>query len=164
MSRTRPISHQRLFLSQAIRGYRGYTSSHVARETDQVFSEEILAKLSETMATLGRMKRLEGGTLSSDAVPCLDTLAHSVDRLAEYVAGTEPTDDSLVRTAKEGKTDEIEALDSSILEKIGNVNQALSMMDLEAGIGISTDELDSVCELVDDLADCLRKRTTFIAG
>jgi hypothetical protein len=164
MSRVRPISHQRLFLSQAIRGYRGYTSSHVARETDQVFSEEILAKLSDTMATLGRMKRLAGGTLPPDAIPSLDSLAQSVDRLAQYVAGSEPTDDSLVRTVKEGKTDEIEALDSSILEKIGNVNQVLSMMDLEAGIGISTDELDSICELVDDLADCLRKRSMVISG
>jgi uncharacterized protein YicC (UPF0701 family) len=164
MSRTRPISRRRLFLSQAIRGYRGYTSSHEARETDQVFSEEILAKLSETMATLGRMRRLAGGTLLPDAVPCLDALTQSVDRLAEYVAGTEPTDDGLVRTAEEGKTEEIETLDSSILEKVGSVNQALSMMDLEAGIGISADEIDAVCELVDDLADCLRRRTAFIAG
>lgn len=164
MSSMRPISHQRSYLAQAIRGYRGYGSSHVARVTDQVFSEEILSKLSDTMATLGRMKRLAGGTLPPDAIPSLESLVQSVDRLATYVAESQPTDDALLKTLEEGKAGEIVTLDTAIMEKVGNVNQALSMMDLEAGVGISADELDSICELVDDLADSLRKRSMLIAG
>jgi hypothetical protein len=164
MAKTRPASHKRSYLSQAIRGYRGYASSRVARQTDQVFSEEILSKLSETMATIGRMRRLAGGTLTPDAVPSLDTLVQSVDRLAKYVAQTEPTGETLVQTLSEGKADEIIGLDSDVMEKIGNVNQALSMMDLEAGVGISSGELDSIAELIDDLADCLRKRSMLITG
>jgi predicted nucleic acid-binding protein len=164
MSGMRPLSHQRSHLSQAIRGYRGYTSSRMARETDQVFSEEILSKLSDTMATLGRMRRLAGGSLSQETIPGLDSLVQSVDRLAKHVAQCEPADATLLRTLEEGKADEIVALDSAIMEKIGNVNQALSMMDLEAGVGISEDELESVCELVDDLADCLRKRSILVTG
>jgi hypothetical protein len=164
MSGMRRVSQQKFYLSQAIRGYRGYASSQVARLTDQVFSEEILSKLSDTMATLGRMRRLAGGTLPPDAVPSLDSLIQSVDRLATSVAEAEPTDKTLIRTLEEGKADEIEALDRSIMEKVGNVNQALSMMDLEAGAGLSSDELDSICELVDDLADCLRKRSMLISG
>jgi hypothetical protein len=116
------------------------------------------------MATLGRMKRLAGGTLPPDAIPGLDSLVQSVDRLARYIAETEPTDDTLLRTLEEGKADEIVTLDTSIMEKIGSINQALSMMDLEAGVGISADELESVCELVDDLADCLRNRSLMITG
>jgi hypothetical protein len=164
MTGMRPVSQKRFHLSQAIRGYRGYGSSRVARETDQVFSEEILSKFSDTMATLGRMKRLAGGSLAPDAVPSLDSLVQSVDRLATHVAETQPTDAILLRTLEEGKADEIVDLDSAIMEKIGSVNQALSMMDLEAGVGISADELDSICELVDDLADCLRKRSMLITG
>ena len=164
MSRMRPASQKRSYLSQAIRGYRGYASSRVARKTDQVFSEEILSKLSDTMATIGRMRRLAGGSLAPDAIPSLDVLVQSVDRLAKYVAQTEPTDDTLLQTLEEGKADEIVGLDSDVMEKIGNVNQALSMMDLEAGVGISPDELDSISELVDDLADCLRKRSMLITG
>jgi predicted nucleic acid-binding protein len=164
MSGMRPISRKRSYLSQAIRGYRGYASSRVARETDQVFSEEILSKLSDTMATLGRMRRLAGGTLAPEAIPSLDSLAQSVDRLARYVTDTDPADTTLLRTFEVGKADEIVSVDSEIMEKVGNVNQALSMMDLEAGIGISADELDSICELIDDLADCLRKRSTLITG
>ena len=164
MSRMRPASQKRSYLSQAIRGYRGYASSRVSRKTDQVFSEEILSKLSDTMATIGRMRRLAGGSLAPDAIPSLDVLVQSVDRLAKYVAQTEPTDDTLLQTLEEGKADEIVGLDSDVMEKIGNVNQALSMMDLEAGVGISPDELDSISELVDDLADCLRKRSMLITG
>ncbi len=164
MSSMRPKSQKRSYLSQAIRGYRGYASCRVARQTDQVFSEEILSKLGDTMATIGRMRRLAGGTLDPDAVPELDVLVQSVDRLAEYVAQTEPTDDTLLRTLEEGKADEIVGLDSDVMEKIGNVNQALAMMDLEAGVGISADELDSISELIDDLADCLRKRSMLITG
>ena len=164
MASMRPISRKRFLLSQAIRGYRGYASSQVARETDQVFSEEILSKLSDTMATLGRMRRLAGGTLAPDAVPSLDSLVQGVDRLARYLADADPTDSTLLGTLEDGKPDEIVSLDSAIMEKIGNVNQALSMMDIEAGVGISADELDSVCELIDDLSDCLRKRSMLITG
>jgi len=164
MTRMRPASRKKSYLSQTIHGYRGYASSRIARKTDQVFSEEILSKLSDTMATIGRMRRLAGGTLAPDAIPSLDALVQSVDRLSKHVAQTEPTDDMLLQTLEEGKADEIVSLDSDVMEKIGNVNQALSMMDLEAGVGISSDELDSISELVDDLADCLRKRSMLIAG
>jgi hypothetical protein len=136
----------------------------MARKTDQVFSEEILSKLSDTMATIGRMRRLAGGSLAPDAIPSLDALIQSVDRLAKHVAQTEPTDDTLLQTLEEGKADEIVCLDSDVMEKVGNVNQALSMMDLEAGVGISSDDLDSVAELVDDLADCLKRRSMLITG
>jgi hypothetical protein len=136
----------------------------MARKTDQVFSEEILSKLSDTMATIGRMRRLAGGSLAPDAIPSLDALIQSVDRLAKHVAQAEPTDETLLQTLEEGKADEIVCLDSDVMEKVGNVNQALSMMDLEAGVGISSDDLDSVAELVDDLADCLKRRSMLITG
>jgi predicted nucleic acid-binding protein len=164
MKSTRPASKKESYLAHSIRGYRGYGSSRVARKTDQAFSEEILAQLSDTMATIGRMRRLAGGSLAPDAIPSLDALVQSVDRLAKHVAEAEPTDDTLLQTLEEGKADEIVCLDSDVMEKIGNVNQALSMMDLEAGVGISSDELDSISELVDDLADCLKRRSMLITG
>jgi predicted nucleic acid-binding protein len=164
MSSMRPASHKKSYLSQAIRGYRGYASSRTARHTDQVFSEEVLSKLSDTMATIGRMRRLAGSTLAPDAISSLDALIQSVDRLAKYVTQTEPTDDTQLQTLSDSKADEIVSLDSDVMEKVGNINQALSMMDLEAGVGITPDELDSVSELIDDLADSLRKRSMLIAG
>jgi hypothetical protein len=38
------------------------------------------------------------------------------------------------------------------------------MMDLEGGVGISPEELESVCELLDDLGDSLRQRAMLFAG
>jgi hypothetical protein len=129
-----------------------------------VFSEEVLTQLSDIMATISRMRRLAGGTLPPDALPSLESLVSGVDQLAKHIADTEPADESLFQMLEEGKTDEIVGLDSAILEKIGNVSQMLSMMDLEGGAGVTADDLDSVCELVDDLADCFKKRSMLIAG
>jgi hypothetical protein len=164
MARMRQVSQKSTYLSQAIPGYRGYSSSGTARKTDQVFSEEILSRLSETMATVERMKRQATGNLNPDALLALDSITETVKRLAGHVADTVPIDEILLSALENGKADEIVGLDSDILEKVGNINQALSVMDLEGGTGLTPDDLESVCELMDDLADCLRKRAFLIAG
>jgi hypothetical protein len=164
MARMRQLSSKESHLSQAIRGYKGYSTSDAARETDQVFSEEILEKLSETVAMVTRMKRLASGTADPEVLPALDIITDKADKLAKDIADAVPTEDMLAVVLENGKADDIVDLDSAILEKIGNINQALSMMDLEGGAGVMPDDLDSACELLDDLGDCLRDRAFLLGG
>lgn len=164
MAQTRHLSQKGIYLSQTIPGYKGYTSTRTARRTDQVFSDEVLEKLSETVAVVARLKRLAGDSVSPEVLPNLDVITDSADRLAVYMAETITTDEMLLASLENGKADEIVAIDSEIIEKVGGINQALSMMDLEAGVGITAEDLDSVCELLDDLGDCLRKRSILLSG
>ena len=164
MARMRQLSSKGSYLSQAIRGYKGYSTTGTARETDQVFSEEILEKLSETVAMVTRMKRLASGTADPEVLPALDIITDKADRLAKDIADSVPTEDTLTDALKGGKADDIIDLDSAILEKIGNINQALSMMDLEGGAGVMPDDLDSACELLDDLGNYLRERAILLGA
>jgi hypothetical protein len=160
----RQMSQKGSYLSQTIRGYKGYSSPKIARETDQVFSEEILEKLSETVSMVSRMKRLSAGTGDPEVLPTLDIITDKADGLAQYIAGSVPTDETLLNALDNGKADEIVELDSAILEKVGNINQALSMMDLEGGAGVTAEDLDSACELLDDLGNYLRERALILVG
>jgi hypothetical protein len=164
MAQTKHPSEKGGYLSQTIPGYKGYTSTRTARQTDQVFSDEVLEKLSETVAMVARLKRLAGASINPDVLPSLDVITDSADRLAAYIAETVATDDMLLSSLENGKADEIVAIDSEIIEKVGSINQALSMMDLEAGVGITAEDIDSICELLDDLGDCLRKRSILLGG
>jgi hypothetical protein len=164
MARMRQMSSKESYLSQTIRGYKGYSTSVTARQTDQVFSEEILEKLSETVATVARMKRLAAGDVDPDALPTLDIITDKAERLAKDIADAVPTEDTLLDAVENGQVDDIVDLDSVILEKVGNINQALSMMDLKGGVGITPEDLDSACELLDDLGDYLRERAILLAG
>ncbi|MFH1313321.1 MAG: hypothetical protein ABIJ00_08835 [Candidatus Eisenbacteria bacterium] len=164
MARMRQLSPKGAYLSQTIHGYKGYSTAGTARETDQVFSEEILEKLSETVSTAARMKRLVAGNADPEVLPTLDIVTDKADKLARDIADAVPTEDTLLEALENGKADEIIDLDSAILEKVGNINQALSMMDLKGGVGITPDDLDSACELLDDLGNYLRERAIILAG
>jgi hypothetical protein len=163
MARLRQIPPELSFLSQSITGYKGYTSTKLARRTDQVFSEEVLEKLSETVSMVDRMKR-HSGSLNPDLLPSLDIITDDAGMLAKCIADTVPTDDSLLDILENGKAAELMSLDTVILERVGNINQALSMMDLEGGAGITSEDLDSVCELLDDLGNYLRRRAILLTG
>lgn len=163
MAHLRQVPPELAFLSQTISGYKGYSSIKVARRTDQVFSEEVLEKLSETVSMVGRMKRLSG-SLNPDLLPSLDTITDDAGMLAKCIADTVPTEDSLLDVLENGKAAELVSLDSVILERVGSINQALSMMDLEGGAGITSEDLDSVCELLDDMGNYLRRRAILLTG
>ena len=160
----RQLSPKGAYLSQTISGYKGYSTTGSARETDQVFSEEILEKLSETVSVVARMKRLAAGNPDPEVVPTLDIITDKDDKHAKDIADEVPTEATLLEALENGKADEIIDLDSAILEKVGNINQALSVMDLEGGAGITPDDLDSACELLDDLGNYLRERALLLAG
>ena len=164
MARIRHASRKVSALSQTIRGYKGYSSSRSARETDQVFSEEVLDKLSESLAIVARMKRSAVESLNPEVSAILERITDSADRLAQQVADTVPSQDALLASLENGKAGEIEDLDSTILEKVGSINQALSMMDMEGGVGMTSEDLDSVRELLDDLGNHLRRRSLLLAG
>jgi hypothetical protein len=164
MARTKQASAKGSRLAQTIAGYKGYSSSKAARTTDQVFSEEVLTGLSDTAATVSRMKRTASGNLPPDVMPCLDRVKDAVDMLATLVADIAPREEIVLDSVKNGQVGEIVDLDAQILEKVGSVNQALSMMDLEAGAGVTPDDLESVCELLDDLGNSLKRRAMLLAG
>lgn len=164
MARMRQAPRRLSHLSKTIRGYKGYSSSRSARETDQVFSEEILDRLSETLAIVSRLKRSASGSVDPEVLHNLDIITDGADRFAQHVADTVPTEDALLDSLENARVGEIEALDIAILEKVGRINQALSMMDLKGTAGMTSEDLDSVCELVDDLGNYLRRRGLLLAG
>jgi hypothetical protein len=164
MSHMRQVSQKGIHLGQTIRGYKGYSDASWARRTHQVFSEEVLTRLSEAAATVSRMKRLMAGNIGPDAMLSLDLMTERTQILAKYIADTVPTKATLNHLIDNGKSQVIIDLDSSILEKVGSINQALSMMDLEGGVGVQQEDLDSICELLDGLGNQLRERAILIAG
>jgi hypothetical protein len=164
MARTKQVSQRESYLSEMIEGYGGYSSSEAAYRTDQVFSEEVLSRLSETMAVVKRIERVGSECLDPDALATLYTVAESVDSLAKCLSDTVPVTAAVLDALENRRVEEIIDLDSEILDKLGNINQALSMMDLEGGVGISPDELESVIELLDDLGDSLRQRVILLEG
>ena len=144
MAQTRQASAKELLLAQAIPGYKGYASSQAARRTDQAFSEELLDRLSETVAMVARMKRFADNGASPELGPSLDIITDHADRLAKYIVDTAPGQSFLANEPDKDKVGNIVDLDSAILEKVRSINQTLSMMDLEGGVGISEEEVDSV--------------------
>jgi hypothetical protein len=155
---TRGGSH----LSQAIPGYKGYAGTKVAHRTDRIFSEDILSKLSEAVATSSRIRRHAGTCLDADMISSLATIEEKAENLAQTVAETAYEDGA--GTPEHGVGEQVVSLDSSILEKIGSVNQALSTMDLEGGTGISSDDLDSISDLLDDLKNLIKRRAAMLAA
>ena len=149
-------------LSQAIPGYKGYSGTKIAHRTDRIFSEDILSKLSEAVATASRIRRHAGTALDADMVSSLAAIEEKAESLAQTVAET--AFDDTTSSPEHGMGSQVVGLDSSILEKIGSVNQALSTMDLEGGTGVSGDELDSICDLLDDLKNLIRRRASMLNG
>lgn len=164
MAQMRQVSPKELVLAQIIPGYKGYTSTKVARRTDQAFSEELLERLSETVAMVARMKRFSGDGTRPELVPSLNIITDHADRLAKYIVDTVPGDGFLDNGSDNGKVANIVDLDAAIVEKVGSINQTLSMMDLEGGVGTTTEEIDSVSELLDDLDSYLRSRAVLLTG
>jgi hypothetical protein len=160
MSHLKHATRTGTHLSQAIPGYKGYSGSKVAHRTDRIFSEDILSKLSEAVATSSRIRRHAGTTLDADLVSSLATIEEKAESLAQTVAET--AFDDAAGLPEHGVGGQVVSLDSSILEKIGSVNQALSTMDLEGGTGVSGDELDSIADLLDDIKNLIKRRATML--
>ncbi len=161
MAHVKHASRGTSHLSQAIPGYKGYSHSRVAHRTDRIFSEEILSKLSEAVATASRIKRHAETDLDQDMISSLEAIEEKAECLAQTIAET-AFEESTAKAPEHGVSSQIMTLDGSILEKVGNVNQTLSTIDLEGGTGISTDDLDSICDLLDDLKGLIRRRATIL--
>jgi len=164
MARTKQISLKESYLSEMIPGYRGYSPADTAHKTDQVFSEEVLSRLSETMAFVKRIERAGSEWLDPDALATLESVAESVNSVSACLSDAKTINAAVLDDAENGRVEEIIDLDSEILDKLGNINQALSMLDLEGGAGMTPDELEAVVELLDDLGDSLRQRVLLLGG
>jgi uncharacterized protein YicC (UPF0701 family) len=151
-------------LSQAIPGYRGYSHSKTATRTDRIFSEEILSKLSETVATVSRIKRVAGADLSPDLVGSLDVIEEKAESLAQAIAETAYEDHTGQKSLQHGAGSQVMVLDSNILERLGHINQALAAFDLEGGTGITPEDMDSVCDLLDDIRMSMKRREMMLNG
>jgi hypothetical protein len=164
MARTKQVSLKESYLSEMIPGYRGYSPSDMARKTDQVFSEEVLSRLSETTAFVRRIERAGSEWLDPEALVTLEAVAESADNVGDFLSDAKTINTAALEDAESGRVGEIIDLDSEILDKLGNINQALSMLDLEGGIGTTPDELEAVVELLDDLGDSIRQRVLLLEG
>jgi hypothetical protein len=164
MTTTRHSAKNGVHLSQAIPGYRGYSRSKMATRTDRIFSEEILYKLSETVATVSRIKRVAAADLDPDLVGSLDVIEEKAESLAQTIAETAYEDHTGQKTLQHGAGSQVMVLDSSILERVGSVNQALAAFDIEGGTGITSEDLDSVCDLLDDVKTSMKRREIMLNG
>ena len=151
-------------LAQAMPGYRGYSCSKAAHRSDRIFSEEVLAKLSEAVATVSRIRRVAGGEFEPDIVSGLDLIEEKAESLAQDIAETAFDERAPLRTVQHGISVQVEILDAAILERVGHVNQALAAIDIEGGAGISSEDLDSVCDLLDDLKNSIKRREVILNG
>jgi hypothetical protein len=149
-------------LGQAIPGYKGYSGSKVANRTDRIFSEEILSKLSEAVATVSRIKRVAGVDLTPDVMGSLDVIEEKAECLAQEIADTAYDDRTGARHLRYGAGGQVVVLDEAILERVGHINQALSAIDIEGGTGITTDDMESVAELLDDLKTSIKRRESIL--
>jgi hypothetical protein len=95
-------------------------------------------------------------------ISSLAAIEEKAENLAQTVAET--AFDDAAGSPEQGLSGQVVSLDSSILEKIGSVNQALSTMDLEGGTGISSDDLDSISDLLDDLKNQIKRRSAMLNG
>jgi hypothetical protein len=164
MARTKQISLKESYLSEMIPGYRGYSPADAAYKTDRVFSEEVLSRLSETTAFVRRIERAGSEWLDPEARATLDSVIESVENVSACLSDAKAVNAAVLDDTESGRVAEIIDLDSEILDKLGNINQALSMLDLEGGAGTTPDELEAVVELLDDLGDSLRQRVLLLEG
>jgi hypothetical protein len=164
MARTRQASHRGFRLSQTIPRYRGYSSAKAAHVSDQAFSEEVLSGLGDAAAAISRLRRNASGTADPEVIAKLEAMEANMEVMAGHLAAGLPKQDVLLRLKEEGRAEELESLDAAVVEKMGHVKQALSVMDLEGGVGIDAEDLESVCELVDDLGDYIKQRAILIGG
>jgi hypothetical protein len=149
-------------LSQAIPGYKGYSRSGAATRTDRVFSEEILSKLSEAVATVSRIKRTAAADLNPDVLASLDVVEEKAESLAQEIAGTAYDERGGAKNLHQGEGGQVMVLDSAIVERVGHVNQALASMDIEAGAGMASEDVDAVCDLLDDLKNSIKRREAIL--
>jgi len=164
MARTKQITLKESYLSEMIPGYRGYSPVDLAHKTDQVFAEEVLSRLSETTAFVRRIERAGSDWLDPEASATLDSVAESVESVSACLSDARTINAAVLDDIESGRVEEIVDLDTEILDKLGNINQALSMLDLEGGVGTTPDELEAVVELLDDLGDSLRQRVLLLEG
>lgn len=161
MAHTKHVSGTPPHLSQAIPGYKGYSRSKIASRTDRIFSEEILSKLSEAVATVSRIRRVAGGDLNPDVLASLDVIEEKAETLAQGIAETAFEDRSGSRL-HQGAGSQVQALDSTIIERVGHINQALAAIDLEGASGVTSDDVDSVSDLLDDLKTSVKRRDSIL--
>lgn len=162
MAHTKHASRTTPQLSQAIPGYKGYSRSKVATKTDRIFSEEILSKLSEAVATVSRIKRVASVDLNPDILASLDVIEEKAESLAQTIAETAFDDRTGSHGLQHGAGSQVLALDSTIIERVGHINQALATIDLEGATGVTSDDVDSVSDLLDDLKTSVRRRDSIL--
>jgi hypothetical protein len=164
MARTKQASHEVTYLSVTVPGYKGYASWEDAQKSDCALSEQILSNLSDTVATAQRMIREGGDSLDSSVARDLDEIEEKCETIAKFVGDLALSPEAVEDLHGNGQMGELTSLDYLILEKIGYMNQTLSALELEEGVGISPDGPESVRELVDDLSDLLKERAGLIAA
>jgi hypothetical protein len=162
MTRTRQSTHNGSDLSQAVPGYKGYGHSKVATKTDRVFSEEILSKLSEAVATVSRIRRVAGANFDPEVLGSLDVVEEKAESLAQAIAQTAYDDRGSSRGLEHSAGTQMLAVDSSIIERVGQINQVLAAFDLEGGAGVTPGDVESICDLLDDLKNSIRRRDSIL--
>ncbi len=151
-------------LSLAIPGYKGYTTWKNACETDTAFSEELLSRLSDITGHARRMKRLCNELACHDLGSLFDEMIKYTERLARIVGDITPQRRAISEVTDSRKSTEITELDYRILEKIGNINQSLSMLELEEATGLVSEDIEPIIELLNDLESSVLERANLIGG
>jgi uncharacterized protein YicC (UPF0701 family) len=164
MARTKQASHEVSYLSVTVPGYRGYSTPEDARKSDCALSEEILSNLSETVATVRRMMRQGGESLDAVAAGGLVDIEEKCESVAKSLSDLAVSNRAIEELRGNGQMGELTSLDYLILEKVGYINQSLSAMEMEEGVGISPDGPESIMELIADLSDLLKERAGLIAA
>ena len=162
MTHTKQATHNGSDLSQALPGYKGYGHSKVATRTDRVFSEQILSRLSEAVATVSRIRRVASPSLDPDVLGSLDVIEEKAESLAQTIAETAFEDRGGSRGLEHNLGTQMLAVDSSIIERVGQINQALASFDLEGGAGVTPGDVESISDLLDDLKNSMRRRESML--
>jgi hypothetical protein len=164
MARIKQASHEVTYLSVTVPGYRGYSCWEDAQKSDCALSEELLSNLSDTVATVRRMVREGGESLDTAVLRDLGGIEEECAAIAKFLGDLALSPQAIEDLRDNGQMGELTSLDYLILEKVGYINQSLSAMELEEGVGISPDGPESVKELVDDLSDLLKERAGLLAS
>ncbi len=163
MRRSRQSSQLSHPLSVAIKGYEGYGNASLAAKTNRVFLDE----LSERFSALGgfdrRLRRTCEGIGDHGATLFLDRIREKLEVIESEIAKAGSTTECQCLCA-DGTGEELEAIDEKIIEKIGSINQALALIDLEGGMGLEQADLEGVLELLDDVGDLLYRRKMLLSG
>jgi len=162
MAHTKQVTHNGVELSQALPGYKGYGHSKIATRTDRIFSEEVLSKLSEAVATVSRIRRVAGSSLDPEVLGSLDLIEEKAESLAQTIAEAVFEARGGSRGLEHRAGTQMIAVDSSIIERVGQINQALAAFDLEGGTGVTPGDVESICDLLDDLKNSMKRRETLL--